>query len=345
MSADFAETDAEGMYSLQLAAGPVRITHQGQSEDGQGFIPEPGELAFVVAPDGSTIAPDLTLRPMPKIRGRVIDEGGRPVENAVVRLRGSLRWMQPVATDVEGRFELAPPFVPQDFDTEEDRPEQPLVAFHPYQRLAGRITVRLTDPAELLGDLTITLAPEEPGWLFSNFDDELTPFEKGKISAERSGELLKLSPIAKTAPSLEGTWLNVESESRGLEAFAGRFVLLDFWFTGCGPCHADFPSVKLLHELYRDHGVEIVAVHDNSALPEAVRDHAEQEHLNFPIIVDESDGRTIRRYEEHGLNGYPSYMLLGPDGTVIDDDDTSPSPSLRSYKIELIRERLLGGND
>jgi len=345
MIADFAETDDDGNYSLQLAAGPVRITHQGQSEDGQGFISEPSELAFVVSRDGSTIAPDVTLRPMPKIRGQVIDSEGQPVEKAVVRLRGDLRWMQPVATDAEGRFELAPPFIPKNLDADEDRPDQPLVAFHPYERLAGRVTVRLTDLADSLNDVTITLEPETPGWLFSDFQDELTPFEKGKIDSDRSGELSKLSPIGVAAPLLEGAWLNVEGPPQGLDAFAGKFVLLDFWFIGCGPCHADLPSVKLFHELYADRGASVVSVHDNSALPDAVRDHAEHEHLSFPILVDEPDGRTVRRYEDHGLHGFPNYVLVGPDGKVIDDDDTSPGPSLRTYKIELIRERLLGAKE
>ncbi|MDQ3331597.1 MAG: carboxypeptidase regulatory-like domain-containing protein, partial [Planctomycetota bacterium] len=279
MHVGWAETDANGEYALDVAAGPVRVSYQGQ-----GFVSEPDALEFTVAGDGSTVAPDLTLLPMPKITGRVVDAGGRPVEKAVVRLRGNLRWMQPVATDAEGRFELAPPFVPQDLETEEPRPEQPLVAFHPYERLAARTAVRL-NAAETLHDITLTLELESPGALLREFRDELSEWERGELPAGRQEELAASSPIGEPAPPLDGTWLNISQPVNSLAGLRGKYVLLDFWFIGCGPCHGDLPSVKLLHELYHDHGVEVIAVHDNSAIADAVREHAAKEKMAFPIVV------------------------------------------------------------
>jgi hypothetical protein len=97
-----------------------------------------------------------------------------------------------------------------------------------------------------------------------------------------------------------------------------------------------------LHDLYKDHGVVVIGVHNNSETAETVREHVEKEGLTFPILVDHPDGRTVARYEAHGVSGYPSYILIGPDGNVLLDDETIPHPSLRTYKLEIVRNYLIG---
>jgi hypothetical protein len=41
------------------------------------------------------------------------------------------------------------------------------------------------------------------------------------------------------------------------------------------------------------------------------------------------------------IRGYPSYLLLDPEGRIIASDDTIPGPSLRVHKLERIRQLLL----
>lgn len=335
---DWGETDENGEYEMLLAGGRARVSFQSQN-----YLTESDYLEFTVASDGSTVIPDIKVRPMPPIRGVVLDESGEPVPGAVVRLRGFwLRWLQPVLTDDEGRFELQPPWIPLDSETDERRPIQPVFAFHPYERLSARVDVPLDDP-ESLSDVVIRLRPEPCRALFTEFTDEMSKWEQGKVSPERAAEDAAKSLRGKPAPELDGVlWLNTEEPMLKLSDLRGKYVLLDFWFKGCGPCHADFPSVQLLHDLYKDRGVVVIGVHNNSETAEAVRDHVEKEGLTFPIVVDHPDGRTVAKYEAHGISGYPSYILIGPDGNVLLDDETVPHPALRTYKLEIVRNYLIG---
>jgi hypothetical protein len=58
--------------------------------------------------------------------------------------------------------------------------------------------------------------------------------------------------------------------------------------------------------------------------------------------VDYPDGRTIARFESHGIpDGYPDYVLISPEGKVLLDDRTIPHATLRAYKMEIIRKFLL----
>ena len=44
------------------------------------------------------------------------------------------------------------------------------------------------------------------------------------------------------------------------ESMRGSFALLDFWATWCGPCVAEFPSLREAHRRFKDQGFAILAI-------------------------------------------------------------------------------------
>ena len=331
----YATTDENGEYELDLAAGRARL-----SVILEGYMTEQDHLEIDVVPDGSTRAPDIKVTRLPTIRGRVLSPSGEPAPGAIVRLRGHFRATQPTKTDDRGQFEIKVPYLPADYETEERQPIQPLVAFAPNAPLAAGVQVDVTRP-ETLADVVLQLATSPPSELVTGFGEVHTGWSLGEYPEGERERLESISLRGQPAPELDGVaWLNTERPQLSLADFRGKYVLLDFWTTWCGPCHSDFPSVNLLREAYPEE-VVVIGVHDNSVPVESIRQHVEKEKLTFPIVVDHPDGRILSAYEAHGLSGYPSYALIGPDGTVLDEDDTTPGPTLRMYKIEIIRELLL----
>jgi len=60
------------------------------------------------------------------------------------------------------------------------------------------------------------------------------------------------------------------------------------------------------------------------------------------IVVDHTDGRILKSWNSLGLvHGYPSYVLIDPDGRLLAADNTIPAPLLRVYKAEIVRQHLL----
>jgi thiol-disulfide isomerase/thioredoxin len=333
--AELIKTGADGIYKIPLAAGPARISLQGT-----GLISESDYVEFTVSADGSTVIPDIRVRPLPKVVGVVRNPDGGPAARAVVRIRGrSMGDLQPVITDENGRFEIQPDYVPADDTTRKRQFDQHIVAYDPYRPLAARCEVRLDKPM----DIVLKLEPHEPDWPLSAFVDEMEDWERGIVPTQEKERIAAISLRDLVPPELDGAaWINTDDKPLTLASLRGKYVLLDFWFTGCGPCHHDFPSVKLAHELLKDRGVVFIGVHTNANPPEAVRAHVAEIGLPFPVMVDHPDGRTVSRYQSHGVASlFPTYILIGPEGKVLLDDRTIPHPTLRSYKLEIIRKYLL----
>jgi thiol-disulfide isomerase/thioredoxin len=334
--AGWGETDAQGQYTIDLAPGLARVTFQGDA-----FVADQDYYEVSIADGGSTVIPDIKVRPLPKVVGVVQNPDGTPAVRAVVRLRGKIMRVanQPVLTNDSGRFEIQPPWIPVDLETRRRVVVQQVVAFDPYRPLAAKADVRLDQP----GKIVLKLEPHEPDWPLSAFSDELTDWERGVLDAAQASKDAAITLRGQTPPEIDSVlWLNTNDRALKLADLRGKYVLLDFWFTGCGPCHGDFPSVKLVHELYKDKGVQVIGIHNNSSPPEAVRKHVAEIGLPFAVAVDHTDGRTVARFEEHGIpDGYPDYVLISPEGKVLLDDRTIPHPSMRAYKVEIVRKFVL----
>jgi thiol-disulfide isomerase/thioredoxin len=161
------------------------------------------------------------------------------------------------------------------------------------------------------------------------------------VSYEDRKSRALLSRGGHTAPELDGAiWLNSEKPEMRLADFRGKFVLLQFWTTWCGPCHADMPKLKIANELYKDKGLVIIGVHDNSTPIDAIKQDVAAQKLPYPIVVDHQDGRILDAYKALGVDSYPTYFLIAPDGTIV-GDPTGSNSGLRIYMLEILRQKLM----
>ena len=92
----------------------------------------------------------------------------------------------------------------------------------------------------------------------------------------------------------------------------GKYVLVDFWASWCGPCKREIPNIRKAYEKYGPKGLEVlsVAVWDK---PEDTKAAAAQHGVVWHQIINAQQIPT----DLYGIQGIPQIMLFGPDGTIL----------------------------
>lgn len=97
----------------------------------------------------------------------------------------------------------------------------------------------------------------------------------------------------------------------------GKYILVDFWASWCGPCRGLTPEIKELYRKYRGDNFEIVgvAVWDK---PEDTERAIAEDKIEWPQIINAQEIPT----KIYGITGIPRLILIAPDGTIVARNST-----------------------
>lgn len=104
-----------------------------------------------------------------------------------------------------------------------------------------------------------------------------------------------------------------------LSDYKGKYVLLDFWATWCGPCVAETPHLKAVYETFgSDPRFAMISLSLDEKTDEPKK-FAEKEGIKWTqAFLGEWSKATLPN--DYGVRGIPSIWLIGPDGKVLAKD-------------------------
>ncbi|WP_316830498.1 AhpC/TSA family protein [Pedobacter aquatilis] len=157
-----------------------------------------------------------------------------------------------------------------------------------------------------------TWGKEKSAELYSNFSNELKNSAYGKSIYDFISLNKEIKVGGKFADFEQA---NTQGKNIKLSDIKGKYILLEFWASWCGPCREENPKLVSTYNLFKDKGFTVLGVSADEVKAswlKAIKDDKLPWENVSDLRGDKNKAALI-----YGISAYPTNFLIDAQGTII----------------------------
>ncbi|MFD1003620.1 redoxin domain-containing protein [Ohtaekwangia kribbensis] len=156
---------------------------------------------------------------------------------------------------------------------------------------------------------------KEAAELYAAIATELKTTDKAK-EIEAHIKNLDVTQVGK--PFVDFTMNDAQGKAVQLSSYKGKYVLLEFWASWCGPCRAENPNLREQYAKFKDKGFNILGVSLDDK-EDRWKKALEKDNLPWTQVSDLKGWHNAAAIQ-YGVRAIPANFLISPEGKIIARD-------------------------
>lgn len=106
---------------------------------------------------------------------------------------------------------------------------------------------------------------------------------------------------------------DIDGKTHQFSEYRGKWVIVNYWATYCGPCIAELPALNSIAKRFKDKAVVLGMEAGETSVPE-LKQFIAQKKISYPVIPTQDS----TMYSLGLLYGVPTTFIINPKGEIVD---------------------------
>lgn len=144
-----------------------------------------------------------------------------------------------------------------------------------------------------------------------------------KLKNSKKGELIKEYLSTPETPKVGERFIDCpQSTPSGEKIFItenlGKFTIIEFWASSCGPCRMEHPRIRNLFHKYHNKGLNIIGISGDTDINDW-KNAIQKDSLDW-INISDLKGFNNKAFLTYGIKTIPQMLLLDENGLILDNE-------------------------